>query len=125
MSELNPCPSCNRHVRAADPVCPFCSAPQAARPPRAEAPLPRPRLNRAAIFAAGATLAGMSACSSTSNPPDGGMGGMTGGGTGGQGITPGTGGAGGAGGSATPDGGPVPIYSAVFPPPKPPKSRNG
>lgn len=125
MSELNPCPSCNRHVRAADVVCPFCSAPQPSRSPRAEA-LPRPRLNRAAIFAAGAALAGMSACSSTANPTDAGVGGATGGGTGGDtGGVGGAGGAGGAGGSAHPDGGPVPIYSAVFPPPKPPKTRNG
>jgi hypothetical protein len=128
VSELNPCPSCNRHVRVADPVCPFCSEPQAERPPRAEAPFGRPRLNRAAIFAAGAALAGMSACSTTGNPPDAGVGGATGAGTGGAGASGGAGGAGGAGGSGgstTPDGGPVPIYSAVFPPPKPPKSRNG
>jgi hypothetical protein len=67
----------------------------------------------------------MSACSSTANPPDGGVGGATGGGTGGAATGGSTGGAGGAGGSTAPDGGPVPIYSAVFPPPNPPKSRNG
>ena len=126
MSELNPCPSCKRHVRAADTVCPFCAVPQPSRAPRMDGALGRPRLNRAAIFAAGAALAGMSACSSTANPTDAGVGGATGGGTGGTaGTTGGTGGAGGAGGTTVPDGGPVPIYSAVFPPPKPPKSRNG
>ncbi len=123
MSELNPCPSCNRHVRVADVVCPFCWAPQPSRAPRIEAARPRPRLNRAAVFAAGAALAGMSACSSTANPTDAGVGGATGGGTGGAAGA--AGGTGGAGGSANPDAAPVPIYSAVFPPPKAPKSRNG
>jgi hypothetical protein len=62
----------------------------------------------------------MSACSSTANPTDAGLGGATGGGIGGA-----TGGTGGAGGSVNPDAAPVPIYSAVFPPPKPPKRRDG
>ncbi len=129
MSELNPCPSCNRHVRAADIVCPFCSAPQPSRAPRVEAALPRPRLNRTAMFAAGAALASMSmaACSSTTNPADAGTDGASGGGAGGAaGATGGTGGAGGTGGSTIPDGGPVPIYGPAFPPaPWAPKSGNG
>jgi hypothetical protein len=123
VSELIPCSECNRHVRMSDMVCPFCAAPQPARATLPETEAPRARLSRTAIFAAGAALAGMSACSSTANPADSGAGGAAAG-TGGV-----TGGAGGAGGAATPDGGrpdgPVPIYSAVFPPAKPSKRRNG
>jgi hypothetical protein len=110
----------------ADVVCPFCAAPQPARPESSAAQVAGSRLSRMAIFAAGAALAGMSAaaCSSTQPPTDAGTGGTTA--TGGGGTTAGSGG---SGGSAVPDAGrpdgPVPIYSAVFPPEKPAKRRNG
>jgi hypothetical protein len=61
---LIPCPSCARHVRAPAAVCPFCGASVAleARP----RPV-LPRLGRAAVLAAGASLA---ACGG-SGPPAG------------------------------------------------------
>jgi len=57
MSQLIPCPGCNRHVRQAENSCPFCSAALSL----ADVPehvLPRSRLGRAATFAFGATLVG-------------------------------------------------------------------
>jgi hypothetical protein len=60
MSELTPCPECQRHVRTTESRCPFCdsalSLSQVARPV-----LPRSRLGRAATFAFGATLASATA----------------------------------------------------------------
>ncbi|HLK89550.1 MAG TPA: hypothetical protein VKZ18_06635 [Polyangia bacterium] len=57
MSNLLPCPACQRHIDAVERVCPFCAAPLpaafAATPPRA---MPPRRLGRAALMAAGATL---------------------------------------------------------------------
>jgi hypothetical protein len=66
MTHLVPCPACNRHVDVAERACPFCAtalpaAFQAQEPP---AP-PRARLGRAALMAAGATLMGAAACSSS------------------------------------------------------------
>jgi hypothetical protein len=130
MSVLSPCPACHRHVRQADPVCPFCSA---ALPPPSNAlapPQPRARLSRAAIFTAGAVLIGLTSCSNTSNNPstDGappaGSGGSSGSGgaagaTAGAGGHAGAAGAGGAAGTAGHDAGldgPIAIYSAAFPP---------
>jgi hypothetical protein len=56
MSELTPCPECQRHVRTTESRCPFCdsalSLSHIAMPV-----LPRSRLGRAATFAFGATLA--------------------------------------------------------------------
>jgi hypothetical protein len=69
-SRLCPCPACNRHVKTDASVCPFCEAalPESfcATPPASAA---RPRLSRAARLLAGATLVGVSACSSTETPP--------------------------------------------------------
>jgi hypothetical protein len=64
---LLPCPSCSRHVRAAESACPFCAAPLPAafrdfKPP---AP-PRQRLSRAALFALGAATA-TTACGGTTS----------------------------------------------------------
>jgi hypothetical protein len=60
MSELTPCPECQRHVRTTEACCPFCdstlSLSHVARPV-----LPRSRLGRAATFAFGATLASATA----------------------------------------------------------------
>ncbi len=49
---LSPCPSCRRHVAAADQTCPFCGTPV----PRASARAPS-KLTRAAIFASTALVA--------------------------------------------------------------------
>lgn len=48
-----PCDGCARHVRASDPVCPFCGQPVRDDVPR---PLPSVRLGRAATFAFGAAI---------------------------------------------------------------------
>src|SRR3954469_651987 len=68
MSHLVPCPACNRHVNVDVDVsaCPFCAT---ALPPTFHAQQPpappRARLGRAALMAAGATLMGAAACSSS------------------------------------------------------------
>lgn len=60
MSELTPCPECQRHVRTAETSCPFCG--RALSLSHLAAPvLPRSRLSRAATFAFGATLVGATA----------------------------------------------------------------
>lgn len=69
MSEpLIPCPSCNRHVFTNACVCPFCAATLhvcgAAR-----VASPNPRLSRAARLAAGAALAGVTACGGSAPKP--------------------------------------------------------
>jgi len=54
MSELVPCPSCARHVRAAATVCPFCSA---ALDASVQPSVVRgPRLGRAQLVGVGAVL---------------------------------------------------------------------
>jgi hypothetical protein len=68
-AHLRPCPSCARHVRTSESLCPFCAGvlPEAFR---ATAPpvLPTRRLGRAAMFAFGASLAGTPACDDTAVP---------------------------------------------------------
>src|SRR3954465_8962196 len=72
MSHLVPCPACNRHVNVDVDVsaCPFCAT---ALPPTFHAQQPpappRARLGRAALMAAGATLMGAAACSSSDGIP--------------------------------------------------------
>jgi hypothetical protein len=69
-SRLCPCPACNRHIKTDAGVCPFCEAalPESfCEPPTATGA--RPRLSRAARLLAGATLVGVSACSSTETQP--------------------------------------------------------
>jgi hypothetical protein len=82
MSQLVPCPECQRHVRKTEARCPFCDEALALAhlPPPA---LPTRRLGRAATFAFGASVAGVTAlvgCEVTLNPmygaPPAGMGGM-------------------------------------------------
>jgi hypothetical protein len=65
MSQLVPCPGCDRHVKSEDTTCPFCQAALApARPcTGCSGPL-APRLARAALVAAGAALLG-AACESS------------------------------------------------------------
>ncbi|HXT98682.1 MAG TPA: hypothetical protein VN853_20450 [Polyangia bacterium] len=98
MSQLLPCPACSRHVDAAETACPFCAAvlSESFRTMRPPAP-PRRRLSRAALMAAGATLVGAAACSSSAPSPGTGSGGASGstgetGGSSGSGGTAGTGG---------------------------------
>lgn len=55
MIDLRPCPACRRHARIDAELCPFCNALLDAAPARS---MPRGRLTRAAVFAAGAALAG-------------------------------------------------------------------
>jgi hypothetical protein len=60
---LEPCPSCARHVRAIDRVCPFCAASIDTAASRAA---PSERLGRAALFVFGAAMAtNAAACSAT------------------------------------------------------------
>lgn len=67
MDHLLPCPGCSRHVRAVEPLCPFCgeALPLSLRErtPR----LPTRRLGRSATFAFGAALAA-SACGEAHTP---------------------------------------------------------
>jgi hypothetical protein len=67
MSQLVPCPGCDRHVRSDETTCPFCQAALAPTRPcvgGCSAPPPA-RLARAALVAAGAALLG-AACQSQS-----------------------------------------------------------
>ncbi|HXK18945.1 MAG TPA: hypothetical protein VNG33_14135 [Polyangiaceae bacterium] len=86
MTQLIPCPSCNRHVRQAETSCPFCSA-ELSLGHVPQHPLPRARLGRAATFAFGATIVGAAAltgCSSTDDGKTGSKGGSAGMSTGGS-----------------------------------------
>jgi hypothetical protein len=136
MSTLTPCPSCSRHVRVSDAACPFCGATVTVAPPGpAPAPGLRGRLGRAALFAAGATLMGLGACTDSKCAHltcSAGVAGVSGGGTSGTTGSGGTTGSAGSGGAAgndggidavSPDDGPIAIYSAVFPPPEEAKTR--
>lgn len=69
-SHLCPCPACNRHVMTDAGVCPFCQAALPATFCETSAPAAaRARMSRAARLLAGATLVGVSACSSTQPEP--------------------------------------------------------
>src|SRR5437762_13997666 len=90
MSELVPCPECQRHVRKTEASCPFCGEALSLShlPPPV---LPTRRLGRAATFAFGASVVGATALVGCSDGSDGadiavygappaGMGGMNAGG---------------------------------------------
>jgi hypothetical protein len=64
MSDLRPCPECRRHARADESACPFCAA---ALAPAAPVSMPVGRLTRAAVFTAGAAIAG-AACGGKTAP---------------------------------------------------------
>lgn len=65
MSQLTPCPECQRHVRKTEARCPFCdSALSLSHVP--DRVLPRQRLGRAATFAFGAGVVGATALVSCS-----------------------------------------------------------
>jgi hypothetical protein len=106
MSHLVPCPACSRHVRVTEPTCPFCGDGLAlAGTPAPE--LPKTRLGRAAAFAFGATLVGVTtvvACGGDDTSTGGTGGGTT---TGAAGQSTGASGsaAGAGGGSAGASGG--------------------
>jgi hypothetical protein len=70
MPTLLPCPSCNRHVRSADTVCPFCEETMSLAGPQRITPAKR--IVQAAVLAG--SLAGASACSGgTDDKIDGGQ----------------------------------------------------
>lgn len=99
MNHLVPCPHCQRHVRVAESVCPFChaSVDLSAHP---EPRLPQSRLGRAALFAFGATVAASLAATACGSDDDGGGSGGSGGSATGGGGSSGSGGSG-TGGSGT------------------------
>jgi hypothetical protein len=73
MNRLLPCPQCNRHRHACEPVCPFCGVtlPACSAVSAKNAP---GRVSRAVLVAAGAALVGGAACSAIplyGVPPDG------------------------------------------------------
>jgi hypothetical protein len=57
MSQLTPCPECQRHVRKTEARCPFCDSALSLADVPAPA-LPRRRMSRAATFAFGAGVVG-------------------------------------------------------------------
>jgi hypothetical protein len=61
MTQLEPCPHCNRHVKVSETSCPFCAGvlALASSPPRVA---PRARLGRAAVFAFGVVATTQVAC---------------------------------------------------------------
>lgn len=67
MIELTPCSACSRHVRVDADACPFCGAAVAATEPRS---MPRGRLTRAAVFAAGTALAAAGGCGGSETASD-------------------------------------------------------
>ena len=68
MTRLEPCPACQRHVKVTETACPFCAASLAdAFATLAPRVVPRARLGRAAMFAAG-VMASQSACGDNIKP---------------------------------------------------------
>lgn len=69
MSELHPCPECQRHIRKTEAECPFCGESVSLGHLPAHA-LPRRRLSRAATFAFGASVVGATAIVACSDGSD-------------------------------------------------------
>lgn len=69
MSDLRPCPACQRHIRIDEEACPFCATANVPAEPRR---MPAGRFTRAAVFAG--ALAGSAAlatgCGSSTPKPD-------------------------------------------------------
>jgi hypothetical protein len=64
------CPSCNRHLRTTESVCPFCAADvREAMSTAAPRPIPTERLSRSAMFAFAAANLGVAACGGTVEVP--------------------------------------------------------
>lgn len=61
MDRLEPCPSCQRHVRVSESSCPFCGTDVRALSALPERAMPAARLGRAALFAFGVTAAAATA----------------------------------------------------------------
>jgi len=63
MTQLEPCPHCNRHVKVSETSCPFCAGVLAdAFANIAPRVAPRARLGRAAVFAFGVVATTQVAC---------------------------------------------------------------
>jgi hypothetical protein len=71
MSQLTPCPECQRHVRKTEASCPFCESALSLSNVPSPA-LPRKRLGRAATFAFGASVVGATALVACSDGDSGG-----------------------------------------------------
>lgn len=70
MSQLEPCPRCDRHVKVSETTCPFCARSLAtAFANRAPRVTPRVRLGRAATFAFGLVAMSQGACSENDASP--------------------------------------------------------
>lgn len=111
---LVPCPSCDRHVLASETTCPFCASVLPADLASSVMPAAPARLNRAAAFVFGATVA-VASCSADVTD-----------------SSSSTSGSGGAGGESAvdagkdgpdDDGGSVALYGD--PPPPPPMDGGG
>lgn len=63
---LYPCTSCERHVRAGEPACPFCGAAMPAENPAGACASPQPAASRAAVLFA--TAAVVAACGGSTSP---------------------------------------------------------
>src|SRR4051794_23113730 len=66
---LVPCPSCGRHVRAAESACPFCNSALPSKLASRAIPTPTRRLERLAAFTFAATLA-VTGCALTDGDDD-------------------------------------------------------
>lgn len=66
MTDLRPCPDCQRHVAIAEPACPFCGHSLAPGVPHDP---PLGRMSRAAVFAT-AAIAGTACGGKTPKPMD-------------------------------------------------------
>lgn len=97
---LVPCPSCKRHIRAAEAACPFCSSALPEDLAASAVPGATRRMSRAAAFVFGASLA-VAGCSSE-----------TGGGAGGGDDNSSSSTTGGADAGPSDDGGQMALYGA-------------
>ena len=111
MTQLIPCPSCNRHVRQAESSCPFCSA-ELSLQNVPEPVLPRTRLGRAATFAFGATLVGATTLVGCGGDSEEGKKGAGGAGSGGTTSNAGQSSGGSSAGQASGGTGIMPVYGA-------------
>ena len=73
MSELVPCPSCERHIQSGETACPFCQATfsPARRCAAGCSGATAARLAKAALVAAGAAVLGAACQSQSVTPPYG------------------------------------------------------
>jgi hypothetical protein len=71
VDQLIPCPSCNRHHRVSEAVCPFCGLTLPGRKTSPALTISRARMSRATLIAAGAAWLGAGACDSNISPPYG------------------------------------------------------